>query len=439
MRRRIGVLDLLRDGPRERRLDHAGYLAWQSARLRALVRHAWARVPFYRRRFDEVGLDPAAFRGREDLDRIPVVTRPELQGQPLEQVVARGVDARRLVAEATSGSGGEPFTIHRLPRELTAQGARWLAAQRRLGLRRRDKVAVVNFHPPGSAGPPLPVRLVNALGLHRHVRLHCLDDPETIARNLLAARPQIVVGVATSLTILRHTSQVEALGQLGMRFVTAGGQVVTDAMRRDIAETFRAPVYDFYAACETGLVASECADTGHHHVCEGNVLVEVLVDGRPAEVGERGEIVVTSLNAFAVPFIRYRLGDLVTRGPAPCSCGAPFSTLQEVVGRMGDYFHFPDGRSVHPAVLGISGIADSASWIARYQLLQDRVDRVRLRVVPRTPPTATERESLDRRMRELCGAGVEFTSELLDDLGLEGSGKFKSIISNVDSYYGGVD
>ena len=381
MRHRIGGLDLLWDGLRQRRLDHAGYLAWQSARLRALVGHAWARVPFYRRRFDEAGLDPAAFSGREDLDRIPIVTRPELQGQPLEQVVARGVDAGRLVAEATSGSGGEPFTIHRLPRELTAQGARWLEAQQRLGLRRRDKVAVVNFHPPGSGGRSLPVRLVNALGLHRHVRLHCLDE----------------------------------------------------------AETFCAPVYDFYAACETGLITSECPDTGHHHVCEGNVLVEVLVDGRPAEVGERGEIVVTSLNAFAVPFIRYRLGDLVTRGPAPCPCGAPCATLQDVVGRMGDYFHFPDGRSLHPAVLGISGIADSASWIARYQLLQDRVDRVRLRVVPRTPPTATERESLDRRMRDLCGAGVEFTSELLDDLGLEGSGKFKSIISNVDSYYGGVD
>lgn len=169
------------------------------------------------------------------------------------------------------------------------------------------------------------------------------------------------------------------------------------------------------------------------------MLVEVLTDGRPARIGEQGEVVVTSLNAFAVPFIRYGLRDLATRGPTPCPCGAPFSTLRAVVGRMDEYFYFPDGRKVHPAVLGITGIADSAAWIERYQLVQERVDRVRLRIVPRIPPTAAQHESMDRRLRDLCGPEVTYTSELLDDLGLEGSGKFKTIVSNVNSCYGGID
>ncbi len=78
-------------------------------------------------------------------------------------------------------------------------------------------------------------------------------------------------------------------------------------------------------------MAWECRHSGDLHTCDDGVLVEVLRDGRPAEPGERGEVVVTNLHAYAMPFIRYRIGDLATRG-APCGCGAPFSTIGEITG-----------------------------------------------------------------------------------------------------------
>jgi phenylacetate-CoA ligase len=76
-------------------------------------------------------------------------------------------------------------------------------------------------------------------------------------------------------------------------------------------------------------MAWECRHSGDLHTCDDGVLVEVLVDGRPAEPGERGEVVVTNLHAYAMPFIRYRIGDVATRA-APCRCGAPFATIGEI-------------------------------------------------------------------------------------------------------------
>jgi phenylacetate-CoA ligase len=76
-------------------------------------------------------------------------------------------------------------------------------------------------------------------------------------------------------------------------------------------------------------MAWECRHSGDLHTCDDGVLIEVLVDGRPAEPGERGEVVVTNLHAYAMPFIRYRIGDVATR-EAPCGCGAPFAAIGEI-------------------------------------------------------------------------------------------------------------
>ena len=83
--------------------------------------------------------------------------------------------------------------------------------------------------------------------------------------------------------------------------------------------------------------------TGEMHLCDDNVIVEVLRDGRRAAVGEAGEVVVTGLHGHAVPYIRYNLGDTADPGDEQCRCGAPFSTLRDLRGRTMDYCLLPGG------------------------------------------------------------------------------------------------
>jgi phenylacetate-coenzyme A ligase PaaK-like adenylate-forming protein len=70
------------------------------------------------------------------------------------------------------------------------------------------------------------------------------------------------------------------------------------------------------------------------HTCDEAALVEVVHDGRPAADGEQGDVVATALHSYAMPFIRYRLGDIVTRGEQSCACGLPFATIGTIQGRM---------------------------------------------------------------------------------------------------------
>lgn len=224
------------------------------------------------------------------------------------------------------------------------------------------------------------------------------------------------------------------------RLLIAGGEVLTPLLRRPIAQSFGAPVHELYGTHELGLIAWQCRGAGTLHVADDNVIVEVLKDGHPVKPGETGEVVVTRLHAFAMPFIRYRLGDLVTKGDSPCACGAPFSTVLTVQGRMLDYFPLAGGRLLHPYELVAIIVKHAGRWIGQYQIAQERPDRVVVRATPLACPARAEVAALERAARDCLGPGIEFEIGLFaQELPPEINGKFRMARSFVESIYDGID
>ena len=208
------------------------------------------------------------------------------------------------------------------------------------------------------------------------------------------------------------------------RHVSCGAETVPPAMRRTIERGFKTGLFVGYGAHECGEIAADCGRVEGLHVCGGSVLVELLRDGQPVAVGEIGEVVVTSLHSYAMPFLRYRLADLARRGPDTCPCGAPFATLLEVQGRTAEMFYLPDGRQLHPYVLLVA-LVDDSPWLRQYQLVQERPDLIRVRVAGLDLATAEEREQLRLRLIEASGGGVRIDLEGVDEIRPEPNGKFK--------------
>ncbi|MGH7963298.1 MAG: hypothetical protein ACRERD_15995, partial [Candidatus Binatia bacterium] len=214
---------------------------------------------------------------------------------------------------------------------------------------------------------------------------------------------------------------------------------VQQLMRHQISTAFRAPVFNTYGSHEFKLLAWEYAETGEFHTCDDGMILEVLKEGRPAASGERGEVVGTNLHSFAMPFIRYRLGDIVMKGSDACRCGQPFSTIQKIPGRMIDYFPLLDGRLVHPYEIVVPYLLGEDVWIRQYQLTQERQDRVILRVVPSTTPSPQKLAFLEESVTTLLDQGVEFHVILVPEIQLELNGKFRVSRSLVKSHYDGID
>jgi phenylacetate-CoA ligase len=406
---------------------HERIEAFQARRLRAVVRHAWERVPHYRRLFDQAGLDPDRVRTLADLPGIPLTCRDDLQRAPAAETVAQGFDPAKLVLHRTSGSSGQPLGIRRTwfeDRLLQAWRLRVLSA---LGFRLTDRrAAVVTARLAGRHA------WYTRLGLLPYEEVDCLLPPGEILSRLRAIRPDVLRGYPATLSWLVDFLTPADRAAIRPRFIITGSETLTSDQRARIGEGFGAPVKDFYGSHEFNLIASECPAGGCYHVSDLTVIAEILKDGHPAEPGEEGELVGTALHSFAMPFIRFRLGDQVTRGESRCPCGASNSTLARVVGRVMDRFELPCGRSVHPYTL-VNPLAQRAPWLRRYQIVQEQLDRISVKVVPITgqAPTPETLADLRQAIVENLGTSVSVHIEVVSEIPADASGKFRPYYSLV--------
>lgn len=414
-------------------------VAFQNKQLRRLIAHAYRNVPYYRRLFDLNNIKPKDIQSVADLPVIPISSKKDLQSLPAEELVARGVNPKNLIARRTSGSSGLISIIRRSWLEDRLLSLFWLRTMHYFGLRIRDRTASVGLvWPTHPRDKQLPIQILQALGLYRRARINSLLSPENILRTLRHFRPDVLTGFPGVLSRLAQIVSDQDRLVIRPRFVRVNSEVLTPLMRRQITEAFAAPVFDYYSSHEFRVIAWECKEMGELHTSDDGMIVEVIKDGHPAAIGERGEVVGTGLHSFAMPFIRYNLGDIVTKGSETCRCGQPFSTIRAIQGRMIDYFLLPGGRVIHPYEISLL-FTNSVSWMRQYQLIQEREDYIIMRVVASDTPKPQELAGLVESVSTLLGQGVEFRVIFVPEIKLEPSGKYRFSRSWVKSSYDAID
>ncbi|MGH7499091.1 MAG: phenylacetate--CoA ligase family protein [Gemmatimonadales bacterium] len=418
------------------RADRAQLQTFQDAKLRRLLVHAYEHVPYYRKLFDRQRLHPRHIRGTIDLELIPITTKQDLRDLPPSEIVTKGVDPCSLVSVRTNGSTGEPFVVRRTGVE---QGFHTMFRQRAyeaFGLGLRGRIAAISYPRPRHPRDTKVVgRWLSAMGVHPTLRIDGLQDPEAIAEQLEAFQPDLITALPGMLHRVADHLVDSGKGRVRPRIVVVGGEVLTPLVRRRLIEAFGVAPLQTYASHEFQLLGWECRTLGGIHTCDDGAIVEVLNEGRRALPGEEGEVVATNLHAYAMPFIRYRLADLVTRGAETCACGQPFSVIGAIRGRMIDYFPLPNGRVVHPYQILQSLQPGDDTWIRQCQLLQDRPDRVIMSIVAAGAPAPELERRIVGSVQPLLGPGVEFQIRIVDEIPLEAGGKFRHARSLMASDY----
>lgn len=380
--------------------DPAGLRRFQERRLRALVRHAYARVPFYRQRLDAAGLGPDAIRTLDDLVRIPILTKADLRGAG--DLVADG--ARDTFLAETSGSTGEPTRLHKDRGALFSLGAwasppnlsRWIgrSAWRLMTLLVRHERA-------------LEAGLVQSLPRFM-LRVHegdALDEPAAQLEDLNAFRPQILITYPSVLRNLAVHIQGRGAAVHQPVAIALSAEVFDAPTRRLAREVFTGSLINAYGSTEAGMIALECPRHRGMHVIGTHVIVEVLRDGRPVPPGENGEVVVTDLTNFASPVLRYSgLGDVAAWSAARCPCGRILPMLEVIEGRRVDSFVLPSGKIVHPYSLTLA--MEHIEGVHRFQIVQEAPDRVRVLLVGPAGDGVATRESAAAALRAILGSGV---------------------------------
>ena len=417
-------------------LSEDSVLEHQDRKLRSLVGHAYRHVPYYRSLMDAAGLGPKDVDGVARLDRFPLSAKRDFRRAPAASRMSDTVHRERLPTFRTTGSTGVPLFVKRTKAEDLLFHLFRMRAIGSYGLRARDRVVRVRS---GNAGyVPMSWKLARAFRLFRQSMVDTGNTPQANAAALLALKPDVVTGYNSSLARIARIITLDRGTVLPLRFAVGGADMLTPLFRKQIRDAFKAPVYDTYECVEIGLMAWECRETGLYHVCDDNVILEVLKDGRPAREGEQGEVVVTNLHLQAMPFIRYRLDDIVTLGPAACPCGLPFRTLRAIDAKRQDYFRLPDGRELYPWAISLF-LMDHAPWALQFEIVQERTDLVALRAEALSPPTEADLGRLRAGIMPMLGPEVAFEIRIVPELTPTPGGKFWPRRSLVHTMYEDVE
>jgi len=385
------------------------------------MRHAARRVPYFTRLFASAGIPVEAVRTPADLARVPISTRRVLQDLPPTDLVARGIDLGRLLSHLSSGSTGEPFTTRRTRAEDRLLLAFRMRIFQALGAQLLDRWAGLWWMGREAGGIAVERRFVPRRGR----TVSCLAPVGHQLAELRQTRFDILSGLPVTLGEVADSMTEADRAAMRPRLVITGGETSTAELRRRLSEVFSAPVYDIYGTNEFMATAWQCPETGLYHVADPTVILEVVDErGHAVPPGEEGEVVGTNLHAYAMPFIRYRLDDVAVRGETPCPCGAPWSTLVRILGRVSERFRLPDGTDIHPYSLQ-EVFMPGAPWLQGFQIVQESFDRVRLKLRPlrglQPPADALARAAAG--VREVLGGSTEVTAELVDELPRGGRGK----------------
>ncbi|MGH8851828.1 MAG: phenylacetate--CoA ligase family protein [Casimicrobiaceae bacterium] len=416
---------------RHRDASRAALRQFQVRKLRVLVAHCRRDVAAYREHWRAADLSPADITTPEDIRHLPTIGKNELRSRPVGATIVDGADPRRLVRHLTSGSSGQPFTIYRSKREEHLLNLFRMRAYARVGVRLFDRIARFQQMPLDRLRRCWPGRLRQGLGIYREEVLDAMAPVDEMIEQLLRCRPDVVAGYASTLQHVAAGLRERGLDRtLHPRVVFTGAEVLGTAARRRIEQAFSAPLVDLYGSHEFNLLASQCRESDGYHVCDDNVLLEVLgEDGRPVGIGETGEVVATALHSYTMPFVRYRTGDLAIRGPDACPCGRAFSTLRAIQGRATDYLRLPGGRCVHPFVITGYVAEREAGWVSQLQLVETDLGRVLLKIQPESAPRPEDIERVRAFGAAILGADVHFDVTLVDGFVPHRSGKFPLYVS----------
>ncbi|WP_298600788.1 phenylacetate--CoA ligase family protein [Zoogloea sp.] len=407
-------------------LSPEGWQALQLEEARRLALHAARQVPYYRELFGRLGIDPLAWRSLDDLHALPELSKDDVI-EAGAGLLAEGGPRLRFKG-STSGTTGRAMLGWRdrasiaFEQAFVERQAAWAGyrpGQRRAWLRGDP---VVPAHQ--SDGP-----------LWRHNRAENMLmlssyhlSPGNGAAYIEALErfdPVMLQAYPSSISYLARWLEEHDQVYRGpsLRGIVTSSETLGAADRQVIAERFGCRVFDWYGAFERVAAIGTC-EHGNYHVLEDYGCVEFEPNGDGT-----ANLIGTGFGNRSMPLIRYRADDVVV--PADpgyrCPCGRSFRVVERVLGRVDDVIRTPDGRHV----VMLDWIFSGLFGLMEAQVVQDRLDEVRIRIVAGSEFGFADEQALLARALERLGPRVRIRIERVAQIERTRNGKFRQIVSRL--------
>jgi len=404
----------------------------QVRKLKILLKHAYENVPYYHGTFKKNRFRPIDFSELRDLQKIPVLQRSSMHSKS-EELLARNENKTDLISCRTNGTTATPVKFYRSKMDMTWGTASLIRGHGWAGYKTGAKLAYIRRVRPNDELARIDHRIRRFVNRSKLLNVHDLSEESmaSFSRRLCGFEPDYVEGIAGPTNIYAVFLLENPRFRIRPKAVLTYGQTLLPHYRKNIERAFDCKVYDYYGSSEMSHVAAQCGQHEGHHINEENVLVEIEKDGEIAGPGEEGKVLLTNLNSFAMPFIRYDIGDSGKKLNDDCPCGRELS-LFTPIGRVYEYFAHSNGtfttfRDLQTFFEGLP--------IQNFQIVQESYDEIVIRIVRRTGYTQAHTNfilsNISFRIAKIANVRVE----LVDSLPFIGIGKVPHFLSKIPTEY----
>lgn len=358
-----------------------GLLEDQNQQLRKIISFCYNHIPFYRRRFRESNLTPSDIRTIQDLEKLPPITKEDLIRNK-DSVFPRGINIRHYV-RTTGGTTGYPLTYRISHEDRFLSGALLYRGWSGGGYCLGDRLFTL-------AGSSLiedikSTTRMRLTELSRNIRFASAFNMSS--RNLLKYvaiinfwKPSFIRGYPSALHEFAKFIEKHDLKIPDVKAIIVTSEKLYLDVRETLQRVFRARVFDGYGANDGGIGAYEY-ECGNMHIDAERSILEVVDDNNNQVASGEGRVLATSLVNYAMPVLRYDIGDQVTATDELCNCGRGLPMLKEVIGRTVSMLVMPNGSRVHGWFFQ-HVFFRVGEQVRKYRVVQETKDRIRIDIVP---------------------------------------------------------
>ena len=436
--------------------------------VRELVRHVHQNVPFYRKRMDECGIRPGSLRSVAELTKLPPTTKEDIASHFPDGITDTSQQFKPWRYRSTSGTIERLTVIHDYRKRDVVRAAEMaalhLATNYRPGMKYLEIPPDVCRNVCGAANavdPPIARFVLDLLknrklfepdvisdlrGLaerqllyrrltlpsdSRHGAVQSAESLQGYLDSILLYRPYLIKALPVYLYMLAaHITENRLRAPQVPGGLMPMGSSMTPCMKRTVESAFCTHVHEDYGSAELGVIGSECGMRNGIHPFSRLFHVEVVREGRPANPGETGKVLVTDLHSFAMPFIRYDIGDVALVLEPKCKCGLSGLRI-DVQGRYQDCIRSAQGELITSdriidAVLGCSNVR-----IFRLEFHEGR--RIEIEIVPK-PGSAPDPAEIQEALTDLLGAPLRFSARVVPTVMPEPGGKYRFVRNCTGSF-----
>ena len=405
----------------------------QLEKLKALLKHAYENVPYYKEIFERLGLQPKDIENFEDFRKFPLLTKQDIRNNQ-EKLTANNYSKKKVFNTATGGSTGVPLQL-----KLDHNNYEWrqAAAKRVYGWAGCKDGEKTVFIWGGSVGKVSRIKkLKHSIDewLKRHKIYNTFyftkDVMTKCIKEINCYKPKFIIGYTMPLYNFAKFIKENDRKVWSPHSIIVAAEKLFSYQRKLIEEIFGCPVFETYGCREVTSIAGECEEHNGMHINMENIYLEVIKDDKPAEAGEPGEMLITDLTNYCMPLIGYKNEDLGGISNRSCKCGRGLKLLERIEGRLLDTVKTIDGKIVPGEFF--PHLMKEFEEIDKFQIVQESLDKLVIKIVKKKNFSNNRLEYIKREVSKVMGNKITTEFNFVNELPLTPSGKFRVVVSQIE-------